>query len=126
MVSLARSVTIEGSVVDNSPRAAIKLGSDDHSAAPSHWVIDRNLLEDPQTDVTVQAFLDGLLPVEGHLTGCVDCHRAGCLVSKDPKRRRVLHEAERLMLATVECTAFESVQDILFQPREILWCWRTW
>ena len=122
VVSLARSVTIEGSVVNNSPWTAIKLGSDDHSAAPSHWVIDRNLLEDPQTDVTVQTFLDGLLPVEGHLTGCVDCHRAGFLVSKDPERRRVLHKAERLMLATVECTAFESVQDVLFQPRKILWC----
>ena len=126
MVSLAGSVTIEGSVVNNSPWAAIKLGSDDHSAAPSHWVIDRDLLKDTQTDITVQTLLDRLLPVEGHLTGCVDGHGCGLLVSKDPERRRILHEAERLMLATVESTTFESVQDVLFQPREILWYWRTW
>ena len=126
MVSLAGSVTIEGSVVNNSPGTAIKFGGNDHPAAPSHWVIDRNLLEDAQTDVTVQTLLDRLLPVEGHLTGSVDGHRCGLLISKDPERRRVLHEAERLMLATVESTTFESVQDVLFQPREILWYWRTW
>ena len=126
VVSLARSVTIEGSVINNSPWTAIKLGSDDHPAAPSHWVIDRDLLEDTQANVTVQTLLDGLLPVEGHLAGGVDGHRCGLLVSKDPKGRRVLHESERLMLATVESTAFESFQDILFQPRKILWCRSTW
>ncbi len=53
VMSLPRSMLVEGSVVNNSPGAAIKLGSNDHSAAPSHWVIDRDLLEDAQADITV-------------------------------------------------------------------------
>ena len=126
VVSLARSVTIESSVVHNPPWTAIKLGSNDHPAAPSDWVIDRDLLEDAQANVTVQTLLDRLLPMKGHLTGGVDCHRCGLLIGKDLEGRRVLHEAERLMLATVESTALESVQDVLFQPRKILWCRGTW
>ena len=119
VMSLTRSMLVEGSVVNNSPGAAIKLWSNDHPAAPSHWVIDRDLLKDAQADVTVQALLDRLLPVEGHLTGGVDGHGLGFLVSKDAERRRVLHEAERLMLATVEGTLFESVHNVLLEPREI-------
>ena len=114
VVSLTGSVFVESGVVNNSPRAAVKLGSNDHSAAPGHRVIDRDLLKDAQADVTVQALLDLVLPVEGHLAGCVDSHRTVLLVSEDAERRRVLHEAERPMLSTIKGTVFKPVHDVLF------------
>ena len=91
VVSLTGSMFVEGSIINNSPWTAIKFWSDDHSAAPCHWVINRDLLEDTQTDITVQAILDLLLPMEGNLAWGVHCHGSGPLLHKEAERRRVLH-----------------------------------
>ena len=113
-MSLTRSMFVQGSVIDNSPRTPIQLWSDDHSAAPCHWVIDRDLLEDTKADVAVKALLDLFLPVEGDLTGSVHCHRCGLLIHKDAEWGRVFHQVERLVFTTIEGAAFEPVHDVLF------------
>ena len=97
-------------------------GRDHHPAAPSDGIIHRDLLQDAETDISVQAVLDGLLPVERDLTGSVDSHRPSLLVNKDPERRGAVHQVEGLVLADIEGTGLVPVQDVLPEPGNILRC----
>ena len=60
---LAGGVFIEGSVVNNPPRAAIQFRCDDHPGAPGDRGVDRDLLQHTETDVAIKSILDCFLPV---------------------------------------------------------------
>ena len=122
MVSLARSVSVESCIGYNTARGTVMLGCDHHPTAPSDGVIHRDLLQDTETDISVQAVLDRLLPVERDLTGSVDSHGLSLLVNKDPERRGAIHQAKGLVLADIESTGLVPVQDVLPESGNILRC----
>ena len=68
VVSLTRSVFVEVGVVHHPPRGAVRLRCDYHSGTPGDGVIDWDSLQDAETNISVKAVLDGLLPVERNLT----------------------------------------------------------
>ena len=102
VVSLTRSVFVEVGVVHHPPWGAVSLRCNYHTAGPGDGVVDWDSLQDTETNISVKAILDGLLPVERNLTGRVNCHWFGFLVYKHSQRRSAVHQSERLVLATVE------------------------
>ena len=102
MVGLTRSVFVEVGVVHHPPRRAVSLGSYHHPGGPGDGIIDWDSLQDAETNISVKAVLDGLLPVKGNLTWGVNCHWFGFLVNKHSQRRGSVHQSERLVLATIE------------------------
>ena len=121
-MSLSGSMFVEAGVVHDTARIAVMFGCDDHPGAPGDWSVDRDFLQDPKADISVQALLDSLLPVEGNLAGTVNCDRLGILVNKDPEGRRAVHQVEGLVLADIEGTGLVPVQDVLPEPGNILRC----
>ena len=75
VVSLARCVLVQTSVVHHTAGGPVRLGSDHHSGAPGDRIVDRDSLQDSQTNISVQTVLHLLLPVERNLTGRVNCNR---------------------------------------------------
>ena len=118
---LSGGVFVEASVVNNTARGAVMFRRDHHPAAPADWSVDGNFLQDTQPDVSVEAVLDSLLPVERNLTGTVDSSRPSLLVNEDPERRRAVHQAEGLVLTDVEGAGLVSLQDVLAESGNILW-----
>ena len=96
MVGLPGAVVIDRLIVNHAPRG------DDHPAEPRGGLAHRYSLQHSQTNISVKAVLDGLLPVERNLTGGMNCHRFSFLVNKNPQRRSSVHQSERLVLTTVE------------------------
>ena len=119
---LTRSVFVETGEVDNTARRPVCFRGYHHPGAPGDWVIDWDFLYDSEADVSVQTRLDCLLPVEGNLTRRVNGNRDCLLVNKDAERRGAVHQTERLVFTAVEGAGLESVQDILPELRNVLWC----
>ena len=120
MVSLSRSMFVEAGVVHHTARRAVMFGRDDHPAAPGDRSVDRNFLQDTEADVSVQALLDSLLPVERNLAGTVNSSRSGLLVNEDPERRGAVHQMERLVFTDIESAGLVPVQDVLAESGDIL------
>ena len=95
-------------------------GRDDHPAAPGDRSVDRDFLQDTKADISVQALLDSLLPVERNLAGTVNSSRPGLLVNEDPERRGAVHQVEGLVLADIEGAGLVPVQDVLPESGDIL------
>ena len=125
VVGLPRSMFVEAGVVHDTARIAVVFGCDDHPVAPGDWSVDRDFLQDTKAHISVQALLDSLLPVEGNLAGTVNCDRLGLLVNKDPEGRRAVHQVEGLVLTDIEGAGLVSVQDVLAESGNILWCGST-
>ena len=118
---LSGGVFVEASVVNNTARGAVMFCSYHHAAAPADGGVDWDFLQDAQPDVSVEAVLDSLLPVERNLTGTVNSSRPSLLVNEDPERRRAVHQAEGLVLTDVEGAGLVSLQDVLAESGNILW-----
>ena len=58
--------------------------------------------------------------MESNLTGCVDSHRPGRLVSKEARGRAVIHELERLVFAAIETAGSVPLEDVLLELLHIL------
>ena len=94
-------------------------GCDDHSSTPGDWVIDWNFFQYSKLTVAIKAFLDILLPVEGHLAGVVNSDWNGIIFNEQAEWRRVVHEGKWLVFTTIECTAAISIQDIFFDNWQV-------
>ena len=126
VVGLAGGPLVQLSVVNYSSWAPIRFGCDDHSCAPGDRVIDWNFLQYTELTVTVQTFLYIFLPVEWDLTGSVNSDWDGISFHEQAERRGVVHERERLVLATIKCTTAVSIQDIFLDDGQVFlrWCTR--
>ena len=120
VMCLSGGVFVEASVVNNTARGAVMFCRDHHPATPRDWSVDRNFLQNTQPDVSVEAVLDSLLPVERNLAGTVNGDRLGLLVNEDPERRGAVHQMERLVFTDIESAGLVPVQDVLTESGDIL------
>ena len=74
-MSLPRAGIIQSLIVDCSPGGTIVLGCDVHPALPGHGGVQGNLFNHTQADVTLQALLHRLFPVDGHDSRALDSNR---------------------------------------------------
>ena len=51
------------------------LGSDVHPALPSYWGVERHWLNHLKTNISLEAIIHCLLPVQGHCGRLVNCVR---------------------------------------------------
>ena len=126
VVGLAGGPLVQLCVVNNSSRASVRFGCDDHSGAPGDGVIDWNFFQYTELAVTVQTFLYIFLPVERDLAGSVNSDWGGISFHKQAKRRGVVHERKWLVFAAIECTTAVSIQDIFLDDWQVFLCRCTW
>ena len=71
MVGLPGGMAVEWLKVDRPPERPVFLGADDHPMAPSHGRTQGDFLQYTQADISVQASLYLVLPVDWDWDWCV-------------------------------------------------------
>ena len=77
MVSLAGSMGVEWLEVHCAARLTIMFSCDNHPALPACRGVQWHSFENAKFNISVQAGLHRILPMQGHYTGAVHCHRPG-------------------------------------------------
>ena len=75
MVRLSWGVLVNGPKIYNVPRWPIGFGGDHHSTTPFRWFVNRDGLQNPKFDISVETFLDFFVPVGWDYTGWIGCDR---------------------------------------------------
>ena len=123
---MTRTASVDSLEVHGASGIAIGFCSDYHPALPPHWGVDRDPFNYPESDVSVQAIEDSLLPVQGHCPRGVYSSRGGSGVDVKFQGRATLEVRERLVLAYIERGCCVSVKQELLQLRYIGLCGRAW
>jgi hypothetical protein len=101
-MSLSGCSSIESLEIDCPPGLARLLSADHHPGAPGIRSIDRNLLQYPDSDITIQLFLHFLLEMYRDGSRTMNSYRLCCRIHKESQRRRTADQRQLLIGAGVE------------------------
>ena len=84
MMGLTRAVGIDSLIIDYSTGRSVSLGLNNQAGAPSNWLI--HPFNDTESNISVEASLHILDPMEGNSSGGVYCNWVCCLINKEAER----------------------------------------
>ena len=99
---MQRSMSIDSLIINNPSWFTSWFGLDEHPTLPPGWLIERGLLENSETHVTQEAFMNSFFVVQGDLGWVVYCNRGCIRINVEAERRTSIHKGNLLIFRCVK------------------------